>query len=197
MIGENKIPLPSGVSSFSNIYNIDEEKIKKYTLKDLVWSLKVLNNFKEARENLLEVLKILAEAGIDTSKVNWNDPFSVMQAFLQVKGMGIDVDINYIIERMESLDDVSFADINKALDIIETFMVLSSRAEKIARSISKRGYTAKEFDMLMGLLGVGNSGKSVKIDVEDVESEDEDEVKLTDEELDRIRSIIDKYRNKF
>lgn len=197
MIGENKIPLPSGVSSFSNIYNIDEEKIKKYTLKDLVWSLKVLNNFKEARENLLEVLKILAEAGIDTSKVNWNDPFSVMQAFLQVKGMGIDVDINYIIERMESLDDISFADINKALDIIETFMVLSSRAEKIAKSISKRGYTAKEFDMLMGLLGVGNSGKSVKIDVEDVESEDEDEVKLTDEELDRIRSIIDKYRNKF
>ncbi len=183
----NKIPMPSG---FSNS-KIDEEQLKNYTIKDLAWAFKILNSFREAKESLLDIMKALADAGVDTSKINWNDPFSIMNAFLQVK----EVDIDYVIEKMGEIEDVSFADINRALDVVETFLALSSRAEKIAKSMSKRRYTAKEFDMLMSLFGLGGSGSKVKIDVEDVSDEIEEEESITDDELDRIKDIINKYRH--
>jgi len=195
-----KFPLPSGCGTSAIASNLEE--YKKITMRDLGWALKVLKNFMAARESLADLLKMLADAGVDVRGVNWEDPFSIMQAFMQAKGMGADVDIDTVVSVIEELEDVSFADIARAIDILETFMMLNERASKVAGRFAKRRVSSKEFDLLANMMGLNMGGAGgasalapsapVTRDVEDYEEDEE-----VDEELvNKMRSIVEEYKRK-
>jgi len=202
----NSFPLPSGVGSGgsglsgSGKVNLDDSK-KSYTLKDLAWAIGVIEKFRTSRELLVEVIKLLAKSDIDTSKINWNDPFSIATMFMELKGLENEIDATEIAEEISKLGDTTFGDIVKAIDIIETYMAISSKIDKIAKVVSKKK-TKSEMDMFMSLLsGISGVNSGVKtgsvgkdIDYSDYDEEYSEE--FSEDELSKIKEIVRKYREK-
>lgn len=167
---------------------------EKVRLSEVVNAIRTIKAFVDFRDKVNELLIYMASAGIDISKVNFNNPMSLMKAFSVMRKSNVDVDIETIFDELGSADEITFEEVENAVRVLTRYATVSGKIDSMLSRFSRDSRMgAGDVESLAEMFGLkvgSRSGGQVE------ESEDDVDVELTDEDIEEIRRIVRKYKSK-
>jgi len=154
-----------------------------YTFRDVLWAVNVMNKYSSIKEALDSIVKQLATKGVKVSDYDLQNPSSLLPIFIEAKKMGVDVDLTELERAFAEAGDLSFDDIEKALEILSEYNYLNDEVDRTFRnlidntgmSVSQLGLLANFFGLNLGLpTSMGGSSQQVE---ELIDPSDYDEIK--------------------
>ena len=164
---------------------------REVKLSEVLNAIRVIKRYIDIREKINELLVALASAGIDVSRVNFNNPMSLISVLSKARQHGVDVDIDTIIEEIEEGFDVSLNEVEEAVRVLRMFAVTSRSVDSTLRLFSQTAKTsvddlnvvAKMFGLKVPTMKGSESGE-----------EEEEEEELTEEDIKDMKEIIERYK---
>lgn len=164
-----------------------------YTMSDVIWAIETIDKFTRFKSKFNKLLKNLASKGIDISQVDLNNPMSLLPILLEARMKGIDVSLNDIKKIITEFNDVSFADVEKAVHILNSYYALVNTVEyNLRRVVSEGKMSTMELGMLAHLFGLNLPHLSP---VEAEEGAEEEEMPDY-EDLTELRQFLKSLKNK-
>jgi len=165
---------------------------KEVRLSEVLNAIRVVKRYIDVRDKINELLVALASAGIDVSRVNFNNPMSLISVLSKARQQGVDVDVETIFEELEEGFDVSLDEVDEAVKVLKRFAVTSRNVDGTLRVFSRMTKTSvndlNAFAQMFGLkVPTQKSGETV----EEIEEEEE----LSEEDVRDMKEIIKKYRS--
>lgn len=164
---------------------------KEVRLSEVLNAIRVIKRYIDVRDKINEMLMALASAGIDVSRVNFNNPMSLISVLSKARQQGVDVDIETIFEEIEEGYDVSLDEVDEAVKVLKKFAAVSRSVDSTLRVFGRSTKTSvndlNAFAQMFGLKVPTQKGSEV---VEEVEEEEE----LSEEDIEDLREIVRKYK---
>lgn len=165
---------------------------KEVKLSEVLNAIRVIKRYIDVRDKINELLVALASAGIDVSRVNFNNPMSLISVLSKARQQGVDVDVETIFEEIEEGYDVSLDEVDEAVRVLKRFAMTSRSVDGTLKVFSRMTKTSisdlNAFAQMFGLKVPTQKSSEV---VEEVEEEDE----LSEEDIEDLREIVKKYRS--
>jgi len=166
--------------------------VRKRKLKDVFWAIRVVKTFVDIDNALKKIMTQLEVAGVDINKFNINNPFEMVSLLTQLRDEGADIDLDEVENLIESMEDLTFEDLEDAIRILEKFTTHRMRLVSLAKRMGKKGMSKSELDFILNFIGFGGSRRKERKEVEEI-GEDE-AIELTDEELEKVKRIVKRYQ---
>lgn len=163
-----------------------------YTMSDVIWAIETIDKFTQFKSKFNKLLKNLASKGIDISQVDLNNPMSLLPILLEARMKGIDVSLNDIKKIIAEFNDISFADVEKAVHILNSYYALVNTVEyNLRRVVAEGKMSTMELGMLAQLFGL----KLPHFTPAETEVESEDEELPDYEDLTELRQFLKRIKN--
>ncbi|RLI53661.1 MAG: hypothetical protein DRP09_15215 [Candidatus Thorarchaeota archaeon] len=161
------------------------------TLVDILKAIRTIKTFVDFREKLNELMSSLASAGIDISRVNWNNPMSIMNALSMAQKRGVDIDVDTLIDELSNSEEIKLSEVEEAVDVLRRYYRTSMRIDSVLRTVARsKTATMGELEDVMSMFGF----KVPRRKIDEVVDEIDEEIELTDEEIEEMRKIIESRR---
>lgn len=149
------IPVPSSLPS------IMKDNYKKYSMKDVIRAITIISSFLRYKEKIDNIINYFSACGITLDFSVFSNPNLLMKQLLSLKSRNSNVDINEIINELNSLDDIKLDEIDEAINIIRSFISLSRNVSSIISILSKSTTTGiREIELLKGLFSIPQQQKA-------------------------------------
>jgi len=165
---------------------------KEVRLSEVLNAIRVIKRYIDVRERINELLVALASAGIDVSRVNFNNPMSLISVLSKARQHGVDVDVETIFEELEEGFDVSLDEVDEAVKTLKRFALTSRNVDGTLRLFKSFAKTSvNDLNAFAQMFGLKVPTQRNTEAVEEVEEEEE----LSEEDVRDMKEIIRKYRS--
>lgn len=169
----------------------EEEPVR---LNDIIEAIRTIKAFVDFREQINELLMAMYSAGVDISRVNFNNPMSLIQAFSALKKNNPDFDIDTVLDELQHGADITLDDIDKASRILSKYASVSHRIDSTLKRFSRMKKTSmEELEAITSMFGLTTKSKST---AESIDETDEEDYELTEDEIEEMKEVIRRYQAK-
>ncbi|RLF08939.1 MAG: hypothetical protein DRJ98_08925 [Thermoprotei archaeon] len=180
--------------------NTGKEAKKKYrsiseaSLTDVVRAIRTIKAFTDFRAKMQELFTAFAAAGVDVSRLNFNDPMSMIRAFGQLQKANTNIDVDTILDELERCEEVTLREVEEAVRILNQYATLSRKVDYTVGSISRQRKTQLgDLEAVAKMFGFKLPATTKKEETEEEEVEEE-EPELTEEDIKEIKRIVREYK---
>ena len=161
---------------------------KSIKLSEVLNAIRVIKRYVDIKEKINELLAGLASAGVDITKVNFNNPMSLVAALSKARQRGVDIDIDTVFEEVEEGFDVTLEEVDEAVKVLSRFAMVSRRVDNALRVFSRSAKTSvDDLEAMARMLGLKVPSSSTEV-VEEKEEE------FTEEDIRDMKEVIRKYK---
>ena len=165
---------------------------KEVKLSEVLNAIRVVKRYIDVRDKINELLVALASAGIDVSRVNFNNPMSLISVLSKARQQGVDVDVETIFEELEEGFDVSLDEVDEAVKTLKRFALTSRNVDGTLRLFRNFAKTSvNDLNAFAQMFGLKVPTQKNAEAIEEVEEEEE----LSEEDVRDMKEIIKKYRS--
>lgn len=164
-------------------------------LSEVLNAIRVIKRYLDVKEKISELLISLASAGVDISRVNFNNPMSLISVLNMAKNRGVDVDIDTLLEEIDESYDITIDEVNEAVRVLRVFAQTSSAVDSTLRVFGRNAKaSARDIESIAAMFGLKTPSSKLKEEEPEVEEEINDEEKLSEEDLEDIKTIVQKFK---